>query len=279
MCGKAGGCAPNGSAVGEPIANSWFTSVDRCGGPMGVEGSSQLGIYKLPVGTYELTLYHNLWEPSSDGSRECTKNGYSGNPIVQIHVWSFDDADAFHENVCLQYGHTCGPHGDALRKMQGFAGSDPGTNITAIQEAYDVQPTAVQTDADVATSVVKFWTDGSPVIIYCESGEGQSSQYIGDRAPINAFELKTSRPLGPACWNWPTQCHGDTDNDGEVKGSDFLALKTSWYKCHPDADYDPCADFDRDGCVKGSDFLILKSNWYKPVPADCPPGGTWPPQP
>jgi len=182
-------------------------------------------------------------------------------------------------NICLQYGHKCGPHGDALRKMQGFAGPEPGNNVVAIQEAYDVQPTVVQTDADVATSVVKFWTDGSPVIIYCESGEGQSSQYIGDRAPINAFELRTSKPAGPACWNWPTQCHGDTDNDGEVKGSDFLALKTSWYKCYPDADYDPCADFDRDGCVKGSDFLILKNNWYQTVPTDCAQGGTWPPQP
>ena len=78
---------------------------------------------------------------------------------------------------------------------------------------------------------------------------------------------------GPACWNYPTQCHGDTDNDGEVKGSDFLALKASWYKCAPDPDYNPCADFDRDGCVKGSDFLILKSNWYQTVEPDCPSEG------
>jgi len=77
----------------------------------------------------------------------------------------------------------------------------------------------------------------------------------------------------PACWNWPAQCHGDTDNDGEVKGSDFLALKNSWYKCVPDPDYNPCADFDRDGCVKGSDFLILKNNWYQTVEANCPPEG------
>ena len=55
------------------------------------------------------------------------------------------------------------------------------------------------------------------------------------------------------------------DNDGEVKGSDFLALKGSWYKCYGDDGYDPCADFDRDGCVKGSDFLILKN---KPVSVD-----------
>ena len=78
---------------------------------------------------------------------------------------------------------------------------------------------------------------------------------------------------GPACWGSATQCHGDTDNDGEVKGSDFLVLKASWYKCDPEPGYDACADFDRDGCVKGSDFLILKSNWYQAVDADCPSEG------
>ena len=75
---------------------------------------------------------------------------------------------------------------------------------------------------------------------------------------------------GPACWNSATQCHGDTDATGDVKGSDFLALKDSWFKCDPDPNYNACADFDRDGCVKGSDFLILKNNWYQTVEANCP---------
>ena len=75
---------------------------------------------------------------------------------------------------------------------------------------------------------------------------------------------------GPVCWNSATQCHGDTDATGDVKGLDFLALKSSWFKCDPDPDYDACADFDRDGCVKGSDFLILKNNWYQTVEANCP---------
>ncbi|MHC4618416.1 MAG: LamG-like jellyroll fold domain-containing protein [Planctomycetota bacterium] len=76
----------------------------------------------------------------------------------------------------------------------------------------------------------------------------------------------------PECWDYLTQCHGDCDNSGDVKGSDFLALKNSWYKVYPDAAYDPCADFDRDGQVKGSDFLILKNNWYQTVAGDCTPG-------
>jgi len=76
----------------------------------------------------------------------------------------------------------------------------------------------------------------------------------------------------PFCWDYLTQCYGDSDNSGDVKGPDFLALKSSWYKCYSDPDYDPCADFNRDGCVSGADFLALKNNWYKPVPADCTPG-------
>jgi len=79
----------------------------------------------------------------------------------------------------------------------------------------------------------------------------------------------------PVCWDYLTQCHGDSDNDGEVKGSDFLALKNSWYKCYGDPNYNPCADFDRDGCVGGADFLTLKSNWFQSVPADCTPGDPW----
>ena len=76
----------------------------------------------------------------------------------------------------------------------------------------------------------------------------------------------------PACWDYLTQCHGDSDNTGDVKGSDFLALRSSWFKCYPDPEYNPCADFDRDGCVDGSDFLTLKNNWFKSLPLDCTPG-------
>jgi len=65
---------------------------------------------------------------------------------------------------------------------------------------------------------------------------------------------------------------GISNDEGGINGSDFVALKESWYKCYPELAYNPCADFDRDGCVKGSDFLILKSNWYEAVEPNCPRG-------
>ena len=215
MCHKAGGCCPaQGNPVGDPIANSWFTSVDRCSN---AEGSMQLGLYNLPEGEYELTMYHNLWQPCGGGSRECTGCAYSWNPIVQIHVWSLDEAQAY---VGTLPGWNQGPAGDAHNKMRGFAGPDPGNNVIAIEEAFNVEQSTVTSDEDVATSLVKFRTDGSPVIIVCEAGPGESDQYVGDRAAINAFELKSvGTPPPPVC-----PCPGNLNADQQVDLEDLQAL-------------------------------------------------------
>ncbi|MHC4616694.1 MAG: dockerin type I domain-containing protein [Planctomycetota bacterium] len=78
----------------------------------------------------------------------------------------------------------------------------------------------------------------------------------------------------PPCWDSPTQCHGDVDETGDVKGSDLIALKNCWYTGFPDPGYLGCAccDFNRDGKVDGADWLIMKNNWYQSVVPDCAPG-------
>jgi len=81
----------------------------------------------------------------------------------------------------------------------------------------------------------------------------------------------------PECWNYPGQCHGDSDNSGDVKAPDFICLNSSWYRTYPDIAYNSCCDYNRDGKISAPDFLILKAYWYKAVPQDCPPGGPWPP--
>lgn len=73
----------------------------------------------------------------------------------------------------------------------------------------------------------------------------------------------------PLSWNCRSQCHGDADCDGSVKGPDFLALKDAWHTSYGDPNYNPCADFDRNGRVGASDLLILRQRWYKTVPDDC----------
>ena len=68
--------------------------------------------------------------------------------------------------------------------MTSWAGVEPDTEgITSIEDAYNVVCTSVTTDSDVGTSLVKFITDGSPVIIAYEAPFWQSeSKYIGGRA-------------------------------------------------------------------------------------------------
>jgi hypothetical protein len=214
MCNKAGGCCPaQGNPVGDPIANTWFTSVDRCSN---AEGSMQLGLYNLPEGEYELTMYHNLWQPCGGGSRECTGCAYSWDPIVQIHVWSLDEAQAF---IGTLPEWNRGPATDAHNKMRGFAGPDPGNNVMAIEEAYNVHQSTVTSDENVATSLVKFRTDGSPVIISCEAGPGESDQYVGDRVAINAFELKSIGTPPQVC-----PCPGNLNADDQIDLEDLQAV-------------------------------------------------------
>ena len=139
----------------------------------------------------------------------------------------------------------------------------------SVTESYDIrsnsEPWIIGSDADSREGGrLTNWFNGKidDVRIY--------NRALSEEEVLQLYQIP-ARPY-PACWDYLTQCHGDSDNTGDVKGPDFMALRSSWFKCYPDPEYNPCADFDRDGCVDGSDFLILKSNWYKPLPADCTPG-------
>lgn len=90
----------------------------------------------------------------------------------------------------------------------------------------------------------------------------------------------------PLCWTAPGQCHGDTNNDGKLNLDDLAALVEAWRTVYPNPAYNPCADFNRDGLVNFIDLNILVRWWpsqpnppYPDVPADCAPGGVWPPAP
>jgi len=99
-----------------------------------------------------------------------------------------------------------------------------------------------------------------------------------------AFAITTEQPwLYPACWDWPTQCHADSDGDGSVGLLDFYDLRDGWnttYAANPPAnpanpqpgEYHPCIDINRDGAIGLLDFYELRDNWNSTVPADCTPG-------
>jgi len=253
MNNKAGGWPPNGSPVGGPIANTWYTSVDRVSFP---QSNVLLAVYNLAVGTYELTGYHNLWEPQSDDSRECTKNGYGHLPMPKVHVWSFEDANDFGRWLDLHIPQYAGQFWDGLGKIKGFAGPPPhGTNVVAIEEDYNVMPSATTNDDEVTKSLVKFWTDGSPVIIMYESGDCETSQYRGCRGVLNAFEVTTIPAIFTPC--------GLSDS-GTVDNATLKAFVEHWLWSGQIGTN--LADFTSDGSVNMDDYARLAAEWLQSCP-------------
>ena len=108
--------------------------------------------------------------------------------------------------------------------------------------------------------------------------EADDSELTGsDEAVVTVEE---PAPTYPECWDYDTQCHGDTDDDGDVDPVDKARLNASMFFCYPAPEYDACADCDRDGCVDTTDEDLQDE--YFPggyPPGDCPHGGVWPPGP
>lgn len=76
----------------------------------------------------------------------------------------------------------------------------------------------------------------------------------------------------PPCWDYATQCHGDSDGDVDVDTVDWPFFRDGFGKSYPDGAYQPCADYDRDGDIDTVDWPEFRDN-FGGVPAiDCPPG-------
>ena len=86
-------------------------------------------------------------------------------------------------------------------------------------------------------------------------------------------------PLGPSCWDCLTQCHGDSDCDGDVDTVDWPVFRDAFGYAYPAAQYNPCGDMDHDGDVDTVDWPEFRDNFGYPATPDCTPGGTWPPGP
>ena len=95
-----------------------------------------------------------------------------------------------------------------------------------------------------------------------------------------AYKVQTGwAPAVPPCWECLTQCHGDTDCDGDVDTVDWPIFRDAFGYAYPDASYHPCADLDHDGDVDTADWPEFRDNFGFSATADCTPGGTWPPTP
>ena len=88
----------------------------------------------------------------------------------------------------------------------------------------------------------------------------------------------------PSCWDCLTQCYTDSNCDGLLDLTDLGDMALSFNKCYGNPAYNPCSDADRNGIVDMNDLAVLAGLWptnpdppYPTLPADCVPGGTWPP--
>jgi hypothetical protein len=118
------------------------------------------------------------------------------------------------------------------------------------------------------------------VTIVVETTRGGVVLENGDTVSITSPGCKITFPSpGPPCWSFLTQCHGDSDGSGFVDTSDWPDFRDGFYKSYPDATYiaNVCGDYNKDGAIDTVDWPEFRDNFYTSPPADCTPGGTWPP--
>jgi len=177
-----GGC-PKGTASGDPIANSWAYAVDWAGP---YAGDIILLLTNLPAGTYELSSYHNHWEPCKQKNRNCLDCSCGMPPMPSITANPLprkleSDQDKS-ENILSQYRWNL-PIGT-------------GKGVKAIENAYNVAPQHVLSDEELVPSVIKFATDGSEVLIIYQADRSlplypdcARKGREGARGILNAFRL------------------------------------------------------------------------------------------
>lgn len=171
--GLAGDLPPYGEPEGDPIANTYFYSCDWAGQK---NGDAFLLIRGLPAGEYEMTSYHNHWEPCKQQTRNChlCESGMPPMPSVT--------ANPVPTSPLPGYGSWALPKGT-------------GKGVVALKNAKDIKVSSVLSDDKVTRSFIRFATDGSDVLIIYEAADNTypdraRSGREGARGILNAFELK-----------------------------------------------------------------------------------------
>ena len=169
----AGDMPPYGEPEGEPIANTYFYACDWGGQK---NGDCFLMMRGLPAGEYEMTSYHNHWEPCSQQTRNChsCESGMPPMPSVSANPVPVEGLPG--------YGGWSLPKGT-------------GKGVVSLQSAKDVKVSSVLKDEDVTKSYIRFSTDGSDVLVIYEGPDNSypdraRSGREGARGILNAFELK-----------------------------------------------------------------------------------------
>lgn len=169
-----GGGKPAGKPKGGPIANGWFHNIDWGGEN---RGDILMRINDLPAGEYEMTSYHNHWEPRKQSTRNCLDQTSRMPPMTGVRAMPLP-----------------------ARPLPGYrgwsVGLGTGKGVKSIREAKDVKVTSVTSDDGVRTSTIRFRTDGSnDVLIVFDGGSDEYPDPArrgreGHKAVLNAFQIE-----------------------------------------------------------------------------------------
>jgi len=185
MHSKAGGGPPSGRVTGDPLCNTWFESADWASygaGPSGAWGNVLLLISELPAGVYELYSYHNHFYHCDRYEDGCLG-------IVKFRGGFYQTAAEQGPMPAIRV--TALPPESPPGYDHWAFGPGTGKGVETIQNAYNVSATHVDEDWKLSPSLVKFRTDGSPVLVIYEAPRDywDYREYPGGRAILNAFRL------------------------------------------------------------------------------------------
>jgi len=186
--GLAGGFCPTGSPIYDPICNTWFQEVDW---PEMEWGTIQLALHNLPAGIYALYSFHNQFGcyrvPGTDDPTFISCDRLRDGDPPMPRIWAMTAKEA----RMISYQHP-----DAFSKITGIPWDSPSfpEGVVSIQDARNVEIQQVTSDDDLMPSVIKFGTDGSPVIIHYQAGcchcDPVRPSRCGGRGILNAFVLQ-----------------------------------------------------------------------------------------
>ncbi len=205
ICNLNASCDPpavSGQVLYEPICNTWYMVTDFAGVP---GANILLGIYGIPPGEYELISYHNKFGGERNNSSgdnhphwECVCDPQP--PMSAITVVPVIAADTFSEKYGSNY---------EWQKFKGTGDLGHLHGVEMLEGAYDVEIQQVTHDDELVPSVIRFRTDGSPLLVVYEGNccimvpDDIRPQRESQRAILNAFELKQSPSVPYASLPYP----------------------------------------------------------------------------
>ena len=217
----AGEDGANGTPIHDPICNTWVQAIDWAEFKW---GTILLAFHNLPPGEYELYSYHNNFDCYRKGSSTvaCDSTSVQQPNMPSVTAMSLGDAPGL-MSILDPEGEAEGTYDHFPYRNPGAGGVEIGcAGVEMLQGAYDVPIQQVTSDGELVPSLIKFRTDGSPVLVVYENGccvtDTVRPGRNGGRAILNAFEMKIVKHATAA--SMPKPCDGGE----EVK----LTTDLSW---------------------------------------------------